>query len=376
MDPASAAPRLSLVVPTYNEAENLPHLLSAVSDALEGIDHEIVVVDDDSPDQTWRVGQAWGEEHRATINVIRRTSERGLSSAVLTGMQVARGETLAVIDADLQHDERILPLMLAEVEAGADLCIGSRRADGGDFGSWPLTRRIVSLIATLLARLVGGARSTDPMSGFFCVSRSYFERTYGAVNPLGFKILLEFLARGDNPTVAEVGYSFRERTRGETKLTGGVIVDYLLALVDLRLGRFVPVTMFRYFLVGASGVTVNLAGYLLARVVDVPRVWSVVVGIQLSILWNYALNNRFTFTPVTYRGLRWLRGLAVFQLVSLHGVLIQIAVFQLLRDVRPFTDLSTGGSTIANAIAILVAAVSNFFLHRAYTWGHLVRNRP
>lgn len=227
-------PTVSVVVPTYNEAANIPILIDRIRTALTDHRFEVIVVDDDSPDRTWEVATRLSDtDHR--IGVIRRRSQRGLSSAVLAGMTAARGQVLVVMDGDLQHDESRIPDLVAEVlNNGVDVCLGSRGATGGDYGGFRRRRRLTSWVGARLARLVLPVPVSDPMSGFFAVSRERFTLVEGHINPRGFKILLEFLARGPKPAVAEVGYVFGQRVNGTTKLTGTVVVEYLRALASLR----------------------------------------------------------------------------------------------------------------------------------------------
>lgn len=226
-------PTISVIVPTFNEAENISILIERLGTALEGHAYEVIVVDDNSPDRTWQVVEEIARhDHRVTV--IRRMSERGLSSAVLAGMAAARGAALVAMDADLQHDERRIPELAAAVTSGgADVCLGSREAEGGGYGDFRRRRRLASWAGATLARLVLRVPVSDPMSGFFAVGRDRYELIESQVNPRGFKILLEFLARGPKPAVAEVGYVFGERLNGTTKLTGAVVLEYLRALLSL-----------------------------------------------------------------------------------------------------------------------------------------------
>ncbi len=371
MSAATEPPELSVIVPTYNERDNLTLLLPALATALQDIDHEIIVVDDNSPDGTWQVADSWPDRR---VRVLRRIDDRGLSSAVLTGMQIAQGQAIAVIDADLQHDESVLPALLDEVRAGADLAIGSRRVSDGGFGEWSRGRRVVSWGATQLSRFVVPRNVTDPMSGFFVVSRPYLRQVEADINPRGFKILLELLARGQ-PTVAEVGYVFRTRQHGETKLSGGVAVEYLLALAQLRLGRAISATFASYALVGITGAIINLLGYVLARLAGVPTEWAVLVGIESSILFNYLANRRLTFSLTAESVGGMIRGFVIYHLMSLYGIFVQFAVFSLLRGWVPFRTLDHGGMVLANGVAIAVASVGNYAVHSNYTW-RLLMSRP
>jgi Glycosyltransferases involved in cell wall biogenesis len=229
----------SLVIPTYNERENLPHLFAAVSRSLKGREFEIILVDDDSPDKTW----AAAEDLQKTcpfLQVIRRRSERGLSSAVICGFRRATGKFLGVMDADLQHDENRLPELLMKIQ-NADFAIATRRAAGGNDGKWCWSRRLTSAIATTLAKKVAHISLSDPMSGFFVMRRALFEAVDdGSLKPRGYKVLLYLYARclqrfGPAAVrLAEVGYQFRQRQFGRSKLSSQVVFEYLAMLFTLR----------------------------------------------------------------------------------------------------------------------------------------------
>ncbi len=366
----STDPVVSIVLPTFNEAENIVTVLARLDHALEGIPHELVVVDDDSPDGTWQIAQHYASDHPG-VHVIRRSGERGLSSAVLAGMRAARGRVLGVIDADGQHDERILPEMVERVLAGADLCIGSRAVEGGGYGDWGRGRRFASWLATEMAHVLLRVPATDPMSGFFVVSREHYEAVAGEVNPQGFKILLEFLSRS-GPVTEEVGYVFRNREHGETKLSGGVVLAYLLALVQLRFGLIVSAQFLRYALVGSVGLVVNLCTFLLAMALGAGSLVAVLLGIQASVVFNFVGHNLFSFRPTNYRGIAALRGLAVYQFFGLYGLLIQGAVFASAQaPIAEQVDAELLAAGLANTIAIALAAVANYLLHERFTWGRL-----
>lgn len=253
-------PQFSLILPTYNEKENLILLLPKLIALFKSkkIDYEIIIVDDDSPDLTWKWFQN-KEKEFPSVRLIRRIHEKGLSSAVLTGMASSQGEYLCVMDADLQHDENILPEMIIKLSF-SDIVIGSRRVENGNYGEMSSVRRLISYSATLLAKLLLPLPTTDPMSGFFAMRREVFETTKSKINPRGFKILLEFLGRTKDLKVSEVGYSFRKRNHGETKLSSSVIKQYLIALFELRFGSFVSIEFIKYGITGFSGVFVNLGG--------------------------------------------------------------------------------------------------------------------
>ncbi len=380
-DAAATAPLLSVVTPTYNEAENLPILLSELHQALSGIAHEIIVADDDSPDGTWRVAEELAE-HDPTITVMRRFHDKGLSAAVLDGMSIAKGSNIAVIDADLQHDPAALPAMLSELERGADVCVGSRATEGGGYGDWSASRRFVSWVATLIARVLLRVPATDPMSGFFMITESAYARTAPSNNPRGFKILLEFIGRKHDLVVTEVGYTFRNRTHGETKLNGSVIRSYLLGVAELRLGRQVDPVFLLYVLVGIVGLCVNSLVFTVAEAAGVPRITtglnealdpvegSFLISVVVSILVLFVLNNEFTFWEERYRGWKLAPAFGVFFLMSLVGTLVHVAVFKFLQSAGFLLSVfGTDWSRVAqNLIGATVALVVNWYLNSTYLW--------
>ena len=222
---------ITIVIPTYNESENLPILIEKVSEVLNinNIEGEIIVVDDDSPDGTWKRAQELQSKY-GNLKVLRRQDKRGLSSAVLEGFAMSESAVLGVMDADLSHPpEKIPELVEAIMKGGADITIGSRYIERGDIEKWPLTRKIYSKTATLLVK--GLTRVKDPMSGYFFLRREVIENA--DLNPKGFKICLEILVRGNYDSVVEIPITFRDRLHGETKLSQGVIFEYLLHVMKL-----------------------------------------------------------------------------------------------------------------------------------------------
>lgn len=258
---------LSLVLPTYNEAQNLAPLIEMLEVTLRDIPHEILIVDDNSPDGTWRVAQMLAER-LPTLRVLRRIGRRGLSSAVVDGFDAATGDILAVMDADGQHDAALLVTMVTRMEHDADIVIGSRYMPGGSVGAWVRDRRIISSIGTFLSNRLSVAPVTDPLSGFFAVRRTAYLAARQRLRPSGFKILLELLAhlpRGLR--VIEIPLMFRPRMHGESKLTLSVHVAFALQIVRLALRQF-----FRAFVGGLAPVF--WLAVLVTILVLLPRVWA------------------------------------------------------------------------------------------------------
>lgn len=230
-------PDLSLIVPTLNEAENLPRLLRMVSRALRGISHEIIVADDASRDETARVA----EDLRATypaLRILRRTANFGLSAAIVDGFRNARGSVLAVMDADLQHDPRVLPGLIAAL-SDHDIAIGSRYAFCGRTCGWSKLREIESRLAAFVTQAALGICVRDPLSGFFMMRRQVFTAVEAGLSTRGWKLLLEILALSPAARVAEVPFTFRARRAGKTKMSMRVVGAWLTSLVNLRRQRFV-----------------------------------------------------------------------------------------------------------------------------------------
>jgi dolichol-phosphate mannosyltransferase len=224
---------LTVVSPTFNEAANVAPLVEELGRALAGIDYEILIVDDDSPDRTWeRVAEIGASNPR--VRVLRRQSERGLARAVVAGFRDARGDAVACIDADLQHDPAVLPAMLAALRGGGDLVVATRYMQGGGTGEWNWVRRSGSQFITWITQRALRVRLRDPMSGYFMLRRADFLARCGGINPEGFKILLEIAATLRPQRIAEVPYTFRPRRAGESKLSARVMAQFLTQVWRLR----------------------------------------------------------------------------------------------------------------------------------------------
>ena len=224
---------ITLVIPTYNEAGNIPILVEKVFKIFsdEKLEGKIIIVDDDSPDQTWKVAENLQDKY-PNLKVLRRLEKRGLSSAVLDGFAMANTEIVGVIDADLSHPPEKIPELVAPIINGeADFTLGSRYIDQGGTKNWPLKRRLSSKIATLA--VLGLTKVKDPMSGFFFLKKDLINNV--ELSPKGFKIGLEILVRGNCEKVVEVPIVFRDREYGESKLSSNVIVDYLVHVSKLYL---------------------------------------------------------------------------------------------------------------------------------------------
>lgn len=358
-----------MIVPTYNEAENLPVLLDRLQTTLADLDYEVIVVDDDSPDRTWRIARDRAASD-ARIQVLRRIGRRGLSSAVLEGMDAAGGEALAVLDADLQHDETALPAIVDEVLAGrADVCVGSRGAPGGSYGDFGPFRRLMSFAGATLARGALGVRVSDPMSGYFAVSRAHYDAVRPAVSPRGFKILLDLLASGPRPRVAEIGYRFRSRRRGETKLSGHVVAAYLVAVADLAIGRWRTRRFIDYVVVAVAALSVRISLWSLLSALGAGGALQLAT-LELAVVAEFWGHHAITFRTDHRRPLSAPGRLARFHLAALTAVLAQLGVGSLVEDA--FASPTSGAGLVALfALAtggLLVTLTTTYHLSRALVW--------
>ncbi|MFM7601377.1 MAG: glycosyltransferase [Pseudanabaena sp.] len=375
------AVNFSLVVPTYNESKNLSKLVEILTQILNDYfndNYELIIVDDDSPDLTWQVGLDLMPNY-PQLRVMRRQGEKGLSTAVIRGWQASQGEILGVIDGDLQHPPETLLKMLDEITKGADLVVASRHIEGGGVSDWGFVRRLLSRGAQMLGLLILPSvigRVSDPMSGYFLVRRSAIANC--PMNPLGYKILIEVLGRGNIGSVAEVGYIFQERQEGESKVTWRQYVDYILHLLRLRSrGRItklreklrVPVKrFFKFGLVGFSGVFVDMAIFYLlsdASTLGWGLTRSKVIAAEVAVLNNFLWNDLWTFRDLAEQqsGRRKLiKRFVKFNLICLLGIGLNLIILNLLYNYFGINKY------IANLIAIAIVTIWNFWFNLKLSW--------
>lgn len=367
---SSAAIRLSLILPTYNERKNVGELVKQLTGLLDpvGQSYELIVVDDDSPDRTWEMAAELTASY-PNLRVIRRQGEKGLSTAVIRGWQAARGEILAVIDADLQHPPEVSVALLAAIGGHVDLAVGSRHVEGGGVSEWSLGRRILSRGAQLLGLLILPGvlgRLGDPMSGYFMVRRSAISGV--ELSPLGYKILLEVIGRGRVGSIAEVGYVFRERVEGESKVTWRLYLEYLRHLVRLRLTTPATRRFLRFALVGLSGVLVDMAAlYLLSdpRSLGLGLTRSKVIAAELAIVNNFLWNDAWTFKDLVgaqKNSTLKLRRFVKFNIICGIGIVFNVLLLNFQFNVLGVDRY------VANLIAIAIVTVWNYWLNLKLTW--------
>jgi dolichol-phosphate mannosyltransferase len=368
---ASESIRLSVIVPTYREGKNIGELVTRLCSVLDPVlagAYEIIVVDDDSPDGTWELAQQLTARHPA-LRVMRRQGERGLSTAVIRGWQAARGEILAVIDADLQHPPETTAELYRAVQAGTDLALATRHVEGGGVSDWSMFRRFISRGAQLLALVVLPeviGKVSDPMSGYFMVRRAAVQEV--DLHPLGYKILIEVLARGRCASIGEVPYVFRERDQGESKVTLKVYWDFLRHLLQLRAAAIRSSRFLRFAVVGASGVLVDMG--LLFLLSDPSMLgWgltrSKLIASEVAIVNNFLWNDAWTFHDVAARqpgGIHKLRRFGMFQMVCFAGLILNAIILNLQFNLLGINRY------VANGIAILLVTGWNFWLNKKFSW--------
>lgn len=359
---------LSLVIPTYNESKNIPKIVSLLSQTLDQAipgAYELIVVDDNSPDRTWEIAQELMSQY-PQLQVMRRIEERGLSTAVIRGWQAAKGEVLGVIDADLQHPPELLLNLWGEIVRGGDLAVASRHVEGGGVSDWSPIRRFLSrgaqtLGLVILPEVIG--RVSDPMSGYFMVRRPCLAgRT---LSPLGYKILIEVIARGRVPWIGEVGYVFQERQAGESKVTSKQYIDYLRHLIRLRFSLGPIARFFRFGLVGFSGVFVDLGVFYLLDQIGLELTRSTIISAEFAIINNFLWNDFWTFGDISRRqpGKRQrLKRLLKFNIVCLTGLILQALIVNFLFNILGINKY------VAKLMAIVVVTVWNFWLNLKLSW--------
>lgn len=362
--------QLSLILPTYQERQNIVQIIELLASKLDSIlpgAYELIVVDDDSPDRTWDVAAELIQQY-PQLHVIRRTNERGLATAVIRGWQAAQGQVLGVIDADLQHPPEVLgQLWQALQEQGADLAVASRNADGGGVSEWSLLRRCLSRGAQILGLVVLPeviGRISDPMSGYFLLRRRAIANL--TLHPLGYKILIEAVGRGQVSKIVEVGYEFQERQSGESKVTAQQYVEYIRHLLRLRLaksGRFL-----RFVAVGLSGLAIDmLILYLLTdtHMLHLPLTRSAILAGEVAIINNFIWNDRWTFHDLVTKqpGRRqMMRRFIKFNLICLMGLVLKALILNVL------FNFIFHNQYISNLMAIGCVTLWNFWINVKLSW--------
>ncbi|HJZ29617.1 MAG TPA: glycosyltransferase family 2 protein [Hyphomicrobiaceae bacterium] len=359
----STSPELSIVVPTLNENDNVPRLVSQLARALGSVRWEVIFVDDDSVDGTAATARRLARRD-PRVRCMRRIGRRGLAGACIEGMLAASAPAIVVMDGDLQHDETCLPQMLQHFRRGADLVVATRRTQAGVVtGGFSAVRQWGSRWATVLARRLTGVTVTDPMSGFFLIRQDAFEAIAPRLSTQGFKLLLDIMASQQVPLVVrEVPYSFRPRQYGESKLDSMVVLEYSGLLLAKLTGDLLSTRFLLFMLVGASGLIVHLVALqaalsLFGFAFDVAQTCAA----YLAMTWNFFVNNLFTYRDRRLRGTAVVKGLVSFYVVCSVGAVANIGVANWIYGGRPTWWL-------AGTAGALMGAVFNYAASSTFTW--------
>jgi dolichol-phosphate mannosyltransferase len=357
------APELTVVIPTLNERDNVVPLLKLLDAALFGIAWEVIFVDDDSQDGTADHIRAIGKFDRR-VRCLQRIGRRGLSTACIEGALASATPYIAVMDADLQHDEALLPSMLECLRGGdCDLVVGSRYVAGGGLGDLSAGRAQISGMATRLSRLVYRSELADPMSGFFMLRRELLEDTVRRLSGQGFKILLDILASSPRAVrITELPYTFRQRRHGESKLDTLVAWEYMMLIADKSIGHLIPVRFALFALIGGLGLVVHLAVlWTSLKVVDTAFTTAQTTAAVVAMTSNFFLNNLFTYRDQRLKGWRLLRGLLSFYLICAVGAVANVGI-------ATYAFAAHQTWWVAGIAGVIVGSVWNYAVSSIFTW--------
>ena len=352
-----------MVLPTYNERENIPLIIARLTESLHGFAWEAIFVDDDSPDGTADVISAHARMD-SRIRLIHRVGRRGLASACIEGMMATQAFFVAVMDADLQHDETILPRMLARLRhESLDVVVGTRNADGGGMGEFCHGRLLLSRIGRSISHAVCKCQLTDPMSGFFMLRRSFLLEVVHDLQGGGFKILVDLLASSQRPvSIGEVGYTFGARRYGESKLDAIVGIEYLLLIANKLMGGIIPEQLTFFMVVGGLGLITHLATLLiLVRFQHLHFVTAQTIATCITMTENFFLNNLITFRDHRLRGVRMISGITRFALVCSFGAWANVVFARALWQSGTLWYL-------AGIAGIVLGSVWNLSISSLLTW--------
>ncbi|MGZ6229013.1 MAG: glycosyltransferase [Candidatus Binataceae bacterium] len=356
------APELSVIVPTFKERDNVPLLVEKLARTLEGIDWEVVFVDDNSPDGTAAAARELGEAD-GRVRCIRRIGRRGLAGACIEGMLASQARFVAVMDADLQHDETLLVGMLTKLRGDQfDIAVASRFADGGSAaGLSSGSREQASRVSNEMARRLLGVTLSDPMSGFFMIRRDRFEALAPQLSSQGFKILLDIVATARGTLrIAELPFVFAERLHGESKLDTRVALDFAALVLAKLTNDMVSFRFLLFCMVGLTGIAVHMTVLQLSRG-HLSFGAAQTAATVAAISWNFVLNNMFTYRDQRLSGVQFITGLIRFQLICAVGALSNVGIAAWIYDHDP-------NWWIAGLGGALMGAVWNYVVSAAFVW--------
>jgi dolichol-phosphate mannosyltransferase len=350
---------LSVVIPTFKERGNVAELVRRLDATLQGIAWEAIFVDDNSPDGTAAAVKELGTKD-PRVRCLKRIGRRGLAGACIEGMLSSAAPVVAVMDADLQHDETVLPKMLDKVRAGADLVAATRYVAGGSAESFSEGRGFISRLATTIVHRVLGTALSDPMSGFFMMRRDRFDEVAPRLSPAGFKILLDIATAGSGLRIEEQPFVFGERHSGESKFNAQVGLEFLGLLIAKLSGGLVDPRFIFFILVGALGLIVHL------WVLDVALLkfrFEIAQSLATfaAMTSNFFLNNELTYRDRRLKGWSMLRGFVAFCLFCSAGALTNVGLASWLYSEREMW-------WVAGAAGALMGAFWNYAMSSLFVW--------
>lgn len=359
---SQGGPELSIVVPTFNEAENIPLVVMRIAEALAGVRWEVIFVDDNSPDGTVDAARKIAQSD-PRVRCLRRIARRGLAGACIEGMLASSASAVAVMDADLQHDETLLPRMLESIQQGADIVVGTRFAAGGAAqGGLSRVRHWGSRLATQCAKRFLGVQLSDPMSGFFMMRRELFDAIAPGLSTHGFKVLLDIVASSKQPLrVVELPFTFRARRHGQSKLDSLVVFEYLGLLLAKLSGDWLSIRFVLFSLVGSTGLLVHLWALQQGLALGFAFDWAQTFAAYAAMTSNFVLNNQLTYRDRRLRGLSALKGLITFYAVCSVGTIANVGVANWVYGSRPSWWL-------AGTAGALMGVVFNYAASSVLTW--------
>ena len=372
--------QVSIIIPTYNESQNIISILKSIGSNLpKNLLTQAIIVDDNSPDGTGKIVEDYMKNLKKmanyTIEIIHRKAKDGLGSAILNGIQHAKGDTIVVMDSDFSHPPQIIPKLIESVKKYQfDIAVASRYIKGGNIQGWSLKRKLMSKFATLIAKKGLGIDAKDPMSGFFAFKKNILNGLN--IDAIGYKILLEILVKTKNETITEISYTFQDREFGSSKLNFKTILDYYKSVWKLyRYGKplekqekrssvkFLSKAA-RFYTVGASGFVVNYVISLLfaGGISDMWYLHATIIGITASITTNFILNKAWTFSDRDFRIKKTLTQYGKFVMFSSLGALVQLGMVYFL------VDNIQVSYPLALILAVMTAAFGNFVLNKKWTF--------
>jgi dolichol-phosphate mannosyltransferase len=358
------AAELTVVVPTHNERDNVRPLYEHLKIALRDIAWEAIFVDDESSDGTSQLLLSLAKDD-ARVRIVERIHRSGLATAIVEGMMASSSPFIAVIDCDLQHDEKLLPKMLAELRGDTtlDVVIGSRHVEGGGIVDWSKWRQLVSKVGKIAVNLILPPGVHDPMSGFFMLRREFLWQYVGNLTGRGFKILVDLLHVGRKTChFKEIPYQFRARTSGESKLDARAVGDLFVQIIDHLIGRVIPIEFLLFVIVGLVGLLVHgFILYVCYRLIEIPFVYSQISSALTTMAFNYYLNNVITFRGRQWKGRGVFIGLLIFYAFCSFGLVVSVSVSLLLIDF-------THSWLLSGIIGALFGGVWNYSTNNSLNW--------